>query len=615
MKKISAKINSWRLGHKLLCAFLLVSVLPILFTQIFAFQVTKKNMMGTINELMVNNLTQISQRVSLNLQVYSSLVYQIYKDDQIIANVQSLTDSGDTHKAVIYNRIVNKLKQYGGSVSGIRCLAIVCPDGSAVVYDFENDSSLNTIWDTYQNMCQIPPYRDALDAPGMVVTDTMRFLQGENQGHFFHISKRLFDFNHLDQGSIGTVTMTIDQSVLEVICNSTGEMLDRSLNFIMNQEERIICYPDEDFTGITVNPNLELEQFVTVTGYLRNRKMAINQYLDPATGWIYCNAYDSDYMLRDIYRIQGLQIAISVLVLLFAVLVISWIVKGLDTSVRSVVRGMREVQKGNLDVVVPVQSFREIGTIADNFNDMTVKVKDLIREVGEVKEQQKDAEIRALEAQINPHFLYNTLDSINWMAIEQEEYEISRMVRDLGAILRYSVNKSNQLAPVREVEDWLEKYVGLMRMRFDNTFSCEINVEPEIRDVKLRKLLLQPFVENAIVHGLRDLEYGGRLRVDLGMAEDKKSLVIIVEDNGRGMESEIVETFNDKEQAIRDDGRGIGLHNAFSRMRMYYGDAASWQVSSILGMGTVITLRLPLTGEDAGNKDGVKEHENRDYRG
>lgn len=145
------------------------------------------------------------------------------------------------------------------------------------------------------------------------------------------------------------------------------------------------------------------------------------------------------------------------------------------------------------------------------------------------------------------------------------------------------------------MEDWLGKYVGLQQMRFDNAFSCEINVEPETCDVKIRKLLLQPFVENAIVHGLGELEHGGRLRVDIAMAEDKKGLVIIVEDNGTGMEPEILETFNDKEQAIQDDGRSIGLHNAFSRMNMYYGDAASWQVNSILGMGTVITIRLPLT--------------------
>jgi len=114
---------------------------------------------------------------------------------------------------------------------------------------------------------------------------------------------------------------------------------------------------------------------------------------------------------------------------------------------------MESVQGGNLDVVVPMYTVDEIGIIARNFNLMTTKVKRLLHEVGLAKDKQKDAEIRALEAQINPHFLYNTLDSINWMAIEKEEYEISKMLRNLGVILRYSINKSNQMATIWEVSD------------------------------------------------------------------------------------------------------------------------------------------------------------------
>jgi len=595
-KRISGGFRGLKLGHKLLAAFLLVSILPILFVQIFSFRVNKNSLSKNMNELMVSNLRQISERVNLSLQVYSSLVYQIYKDEQIIESIRQLTDDGYPHKAVAYNRIVNLLKQYNSSEGGVRCLCIVCPDGSSVVYDFETDSSINTIWSGYTNMLEIPPYVETIGQPGMVVTDTMQFKGTENKGNFFHISKSLFDFDRLDQGTIGTVTMTVDQSVLNSFCNN-ADRLERNINFIMNEERTVISYPDGDFAGITINPDLDTESFVTVSGYLRNRNIAVNRYTDPATGWIYCNVYDEDYVMKDISRMQRLQIAVTVIVIFFAALLIYCIVREMDHSVQSVVGGMQEVEKGNLDVVVPVQSFYEIGIIADNFNNMTVKVKQLIEEVGRVKEQQKDAEIRALEAQINPHFLYNTLDSINWMAIEKEEYEISKMLRDLGVILRYSINRSNQIVTIQEMVDWLSKYIGLQQMRFNDAFSWELNVEPDTYKVKVHKLLLQPFIENAIIHGFRGMEHGGLLRTDILRSEDGKNLVIIIEDNGSGMEADIVRSFNDREEAVKDDGRSIGLHNAFSRMSMYYGDAASWKINSIAGIGTVITIRLPMLEE------------------
>ena len=591
-KRILKHYNSWKLGHKLLCAFAFASIIPLLLMQVYVFQVNRKQMTEKIDELMVSNLTQIAERVNLNMEVYTNLLYQIYKDDQVTECVSELSDIQESHKAVAYNQIIKRLKQYRNSDAGIRCLSIVCPDGTAVIYDFETDSSLNTIWHNYSDMRQIPPYRESLDAPGMVLTDTMNFQGEENAGHFFHISKRMFDFNNLEKGSIATVIMSVDQKILSSICGN-GSKEDPSVNFILNKEQRVVSYPDEDFTGNAINPQLNIKEFVNVSGYLRNKNVALNQYEDADTGWIFYNAYDRDYMLKDLTKTQGTQLGITVLLLVFALALIFYTVRNLDTSVKSVVSGMQEVKKGNLDVVVPVQSFDEIGTIADNFNEMTVKVKELIQEVTEAEENQKNAEIRALEAQINPHFLYNTLDSINWMAIEKEEYEISKMIRNLGVILRYSVNKSNQIVTIRELADWLEKYISLQQMRFNDAFSYKLNIEEETYTEKVYKLLLQPFVENAIIHGFKEIESGGLLQIDIMAAEHEQGIIIIIEDNGAGMPQEMLKCFNNKEEAIKDEGKSIGLHNAFSRMNMYYGEKASWNVSSMEGMGTVITLRLP----------------------
>ena len=206
----------------------------------------------------------------------------------------------------------------------------------------------------------------------------------------------------------------------------------------------------------------------------------------------------------------------------------------------------------------------------------------------------KNAELRALEAQINPHFLYNTLDSINWMAIEQGEYEISKMLRNLGVILRYSIDKSNGMVTIKDLEDWIEKYMSLQQMRFEGVFTFEVHVEDAARKKWIYKLLLQPFIENAILHGLKDMDRDGLLRVDIGLSPEEDRILLIIEDNGKGMPENLVELYNDPIRAVEDESDRIGLQNAFSRLRMYYKDQAEWHVNSISGMGTVITLRVPI---------------------
>lgn len=367
-----------------------------------------------------------------------------------------------------------------------------------------------------------------------------------------------------------------------------------TVNFIADKDGNILTYPNSFYSGILLSKGRSVKEFVEKTGMLEGRTVAVNQYENENLGWYFYNAYDEDYILQDVRHIQYMTIAIGVLLLLVSLFLIRFTVRLIERSTRSIVAGIVEVQRGNLDVQVSVESRDEMGQIADNFNTMTGKVQGLIEEVKAVTVKQKEAEIRALEAQINPHFLYNTLDSINWMAIEREEYEISRMVRNLGVILRYSVDKSNKKATVAEMADWLEKYVSLQRMRFNDAFVCEIHIQPETEKLRVYKLLLQPFVENAIIHGFKEIEYGGILRVDVMLSESQDKLDIIIEDNGRGIPCEIAERFNHPDNVDPDYRGSIGLNNAFSRMRMYYGSSASWNVSSIPEVGTVITLKIPV---------------------
>ena len=588
--------NNMKIGKKIMLAFVMASIVPILAIQFIGYRMNSNSLKRKIDTLMVDNLTQLSERVDLTMDIYTNLVYQIYVDDKIIENVNILMEREAGEREVAFHTIYNRLQQAEKSVKGVRCISVICSNGQSVTYDAGTGSSIENLWDDYGDLREIAPYRDVQGQPGMLVTPTTRYKGYDGDEYYFHISKCMYDYNNLDKGVIATIVMSVDESVLRDICAVAiaEDEAEYNINFITDRTGFVISYPNPFYTGINMNPKLSVQEFVSVTGLLKGQNTAVNTYVNEHRGWVYYNVYNKDYMMRDIRNNQIMFIVISLTAILFSSVLICYIVRRIGSSVALLTDGIDQVKEGNLNVSVALESRDELGQIASNFNDMTGKVRNLVAEVSQAKDQQKNAEIRALEAQINPHFLYNTLDSINWMAIEKEEYEISRMLRNLGVILRYSVNQSNQMASVSEVADWLEKYVSLQQMRFNQSFRFSLNVTEEARKVMIYKLLLQPFVENAIIHGFKGTEKGGVLRVDLFLSETGERLNIIIEDNGKGMSREMAESFNVREQAVKDEGGSIGLHNAFARMDMYYGKEAVWNVNSIEGMGTVVTLTLPV---------------------
>lgn len=590
--------NNLKIGEKIMIAFVMASIVPILIIQVIGYNMNSNSLKRKIDTLMVNNLTQLSERVELTIGIYTSLIYQIYVDDIIVENVNVLLDENNKNSEMAYSTIYARLlQQVEHSSNGVRSISIICSNGKEVTYDTSTASSIVNLWSSYEDIRNILPYQNTIGQKGkVVVTPTMRISERGEDKYYFHLSKCMYDYNNLEKGSIATIVMSVDQSVLKDICAVSIEEdeAEYNINFITDKERNVISYPDVFFTGIPMNPELSVEEFVAVTGLLKGQDTAVNRYVDETSGWIFYNVYNKSFMMRDIKSTQIIFIVISILAILFSSVLIFYIVRKIGSSVNIIIGGIKEVQKGNLSVTVELDSKDELGQIASNFNDMTQKVSGLIEEVTVAIDRQKDAEIRALEAQINPHFLYNTLDSINWMAIEKEEYEISRMLRNLGVILRYSINKSNQMVTIEETCDWLDKYISLQQMRFNNSFEYQVSAGEEVKQINVYKLLFQPFIENSIIHGFKGMENGGLIHIDLFLSEQKDKLHVVIEDNGKGMDRVKVELFNNRKEAVKDEGTSIGIHNAFARMDMYYGESADWNVSSIKGMGTVITLRIPI---------------------
>ena len=292
---------------------------------------------------------------------------------------------------------------------------------------------------------------------------------------------------------------------------------------------------------------------------------------------------------------------LTAILLSIAAVVVSLILSGYMTRpIRALKNSMREVEQGNFRVTGPIlKDDSEIGKLGRSFSMMVDKIQILMEE--QIKEQKlkRRSELKALQSQINPHFLYNTLDSIVWMAESGRDEEVVIMTSSLARLLRQSLSNEAEFVTVEQEAQYVSSYLTIQKMRYRDQLSYEIEVDPSIRSKKMIKMILQPLVENALYHGIRYKEEPGTIRVRGFMQGDR--MILEVEDDGIGMDEEqLAHIFDRKEPDERSNG--VGVRNVQERIQLYYGKEYGLTYASEKGRGTTVRVNLPADCEGAGLK-------------
>ena len=251
---------------------------------------------------------------------------------------------------------------------------------------------------------------------------------------------------------------------------------------------------------------------------------------------------------------------------------------------------MREVSNGDLETRIEIASGDEIEVLAGEFNRMLEKIETLIQQLLDQEQKKKDAELEALQYQITPHFMYNTLNAIKCAALIHGERELGGVLDDFIELLQACVSKKGAFLTVAEDIHILERYIRLQEFRFDGQFSIQYKIEPAARDCLVPRLVLQPLVENALFHGLDRKRQDGRL-VIRAVTEDGR-LYLCVQDNGRGMTAEQIDQLLHSEVRKTRGLTAVGVPNVRDRLALYYGDRAGLQYESG-GTGTTAIIYLP----------------------
>lgn len=588
------------LAVKLVMSFLAASMIPIVLITVFSYY----NISNTVNknneELMEYNVMRTKTILEISVESYEDVLFQIYSDDDVVRLINKI--SRGENLVVSKYQLRRILRGYFYAKDYIRDISVITEDGTLVFYDSITGSITRSSWIPTLGMTQKELYDTHINENKTFVMSTGEVDKTLNKRNFlFHLGHRVVDFNRQNK-NIGIVFLSIDEEMLHNIC-SGGDSSSVVYSFIVDQEGKLVSYKEKELLGSAVGrPDQDKKEkyqiFAEEQKIFGKDDISIDYVHDEKLNWDIVNVSNRHEVLDEINQQQKITFTTLAVSLGFLIVIIAFLTRELTGSIKSVVRIMQSAEEGRPQERVRIDKKmpNEVKVIAYQYNTTMDRLLESVEKEKRLDRQKKDAEIMALEAQLNPHFLYNTLDTINWIAIGRKEFEISRAITALAVILRYGIDDSNGIVTIREEYEWLRQYLFLQQTRLKDEFEINIHIPPELMELKVHKLLFQPFVENSFVHGFENIKRKPVLKISMELRRQDK-VRIVVEDNGKGMPGEIADQMNRGIFWESGDKNQIGLKNAMYRISLYYEDQAEIQVESRENEFTRITITLPVITE------------------
>lgn len=356
-------------------------------------------------------------------------------------------------------------------------------------------------------------------------------------------------------------------------------------------EHNIGKVTDDKITGIDWNSNKRLN-IINLDG----EKMLVSSEISEYSGWRIVSLVPLGELLSDLQKRQGSILVFTITLIIITLISLFAIIIRIVKPIKRLEAIMILAENGKFDIQVQNVGRDEIGSLSRSFNAMITKINNLINEVYVEKINQSQLELQMLQAQINPHFLYNTLESISMMAVINNDETTSDMAANLGAILRYGISNYDEEVSLGDEILNLEKYIELQEIRFSSIYTISIEIDPVLYSVRMIKLILQPIVENAVYHGMSQTRSGGEIIVSAARIH-KKILEFRIADNGIGMEEEPLRNLNEYIQGENELFSSIGLRNVNKRIKLRYGKEYGVTITSQLGKGTTVCASIPFDAE------------------
>ena len=562
------------IAKKIVIYFSIVFVVSILTITIIYEKINTKY---TLEKLEKSSL-EVLESAKSNINIIVENVNNVSKMIISSKNIQNIFNNNERDNS-LKKEINNYLIQFTNFQSNISSIYIL--DYKDNKYYSENYQYKNLNFNDVQNSSW---YEELLNKNGeYILKYNGGGLINDEDRNYISFIRLINDIN--TQETIGVMIINMDEDVF----------LDFGAKLEDKYSTKILIRDNEDTfitkaSNIEIFNNLENEINYCIENGTINKKNNKNNYILSSISvedinWDIVSISSYSKFLEQNENIKYIIlyfILINFVLIVIGAMVISKIITG---PINKLCESMNEVGDGKFNIVNIRTYNDEVGQMKNRYNCLIVEIQNLMEKIKENEEKKREIELDLLMSQIKPHFLYNTLDSINSLALSGENKRIYKMIKALGKFYRVSLNKGSNIITIKEEIDTIKNYLTIQDMRYSGNLEVEYNIDDLCNEYKILKLVLQPLVENSIYHGIRNKE--GKGRIIISTYQSKESVFLSVEDNGGGINKDKIEGI------YNNQGIGVGLRATKERLRIFYGDKFKFIIESELNIGTKIIIEIP----------------------
>lgn len=554
--------NRLRFNQKLFLSYLIVIIIPILVLGAYAYNQSKEMLNLQALQGIDKNVNTVTESINNSVERYNHMI-----------------------RSIVFNKIFQKIvtNDYIDLVNLSRDLKDFLDPYFIMMMNL--DKEIQKI--TFYTQSSVPEFGDSVVSYNRVKEEHWYNEAIDGAGTQWHYDDNsLFVIGKfprfLKEPNTNIVYMRINES--SFFKNVTD--LAEEYGVVISDANNRIVYANQSAMQTSTFDSREIMKLNEGTVHIGQTEMFLVKKTIPQANWtIYCFV-PAEYVSPNAGTIINATLIVILACIVSLLIIISIFSKTFIKRIFTLNTMMKRVEKGELDLHVQSTSRDEIGELTNRFGNMLIRINELIDESYRSEIVQKEAELKALQWQINPHFLYNTLSFINWKALKSDAHDISHVVTLISRFYRTALNRGNNIITVRDELQNIKSYIEIIQVMGEYSFDVIYEIDDEVYEYSTINLILQPLAENAIKHGINQKRTGrGMLYVRAWLGEGTVDFTI--EDNGPGMQQETIETILTKQSA------GYGLKNVNERLQLRFGTEYGISIQSRLGYGTVMTVVIP----------------------